>query len=201
VASRPSWRDPDRVIERPLSSSDRHVGRLRRASSPGVQEAPLRRRVCVFRGGAVSGRNLSHKIPSGIDYPRPQATKMPATVLALRKNLSHNVGACFTQTQHSPGAPASAFNWDVQDRYSQLSRRGGRASNGYSTHTDNGLPAGQGASRTTAAPEVIDIPIKIFLHVETKFCCFLRASGYMLKNPTHRSGSSNCNGERPVELC
>src|SRR5262245_27725401 len=39
------------------------------ASVPDVQAAPQRRRVWVLRGGAVSGRNLTHNRPSGIEYP------------------------------------------------------------------------------------------------------------------------------------
>ena len=63
------------------------------ASVPGVQAAPhnQRRRVYVLREGAVSGRNLAHNIPTGIDYPCLLMIKMPASVLALRKNPSHNI--------------------------------------------------------------------------------------------------------------
>ena len=63
---------------------------------PPTFAAPGQLQWCVpfpFLFVCASGTsNLWHKIPYGIDYTRPQAAKLPATVLDLRKNLSHNVG-------------------------------------------------------------------------------------------------------------
>ena len=50
--------------------------------------------------------NLWHKIPYGIESPWFPTTKKPVTGLSLKKNLSHNVGACLTQTQQSQGTLA-----------------------------------------------------------------------------------------------
>ena len=71
------------------------------ASSPGVQEAPQGRRVCVLRGGAVSGRNLSHKIPYEIDSPPKGISRMADTALIVANNLSHNVVAHIEAAKNS----------------------------------------------------------------------------------------------------
>jgi hypothetical protein len=41
--------------------------------------------------GASGTANQWHKIPTGIDYSYLLMIKMPASVLALRKNPSHNI--------------------------------------------------------------------------------------------------------------
>jgi hypothetical protein len=53
--------------------------------------------VWILHVAVLSGTNLSHNIPSGIDWPSTADENKPKVAVILKDNLSHNVVAHLKQ--------------------------------------------------------------------------------------------------------